>query len=336
MRTIPTVCAVLLQGLVIFGQGLTISAGQALFNYDAADTQNVNSGFTFASLDYDHTWPLQNGSFSLFTEGGFLRENTDGSAGLGYNAGLRGRGSFYVFGETGLALSAGYGLSTYPHYDNSGDTRVLNLDVSGATAMDALSSLNYGAGFTCLEYPNLNEYSGNLYRLYGNIGRSFESGRSVRLQMEGGLKEYADASSSLRLESRLQVGQSLGEGSGLSVYGEGSLGSNELEGKATAFPSGNDIVDPYTYDALGAGVAVKTLGTGSRFAVNYGLEQRKFHAMQRTDILHSAGLEWRLYLNRAAGNNPIRLSVEPSVRLTQSTVAGEDSMAAYFMVSVAR
>lgn len=327
--------AAVLLPLAVFSQNLEVTAGQALFYFNASDSQNVNSAYTFVGFDYGHTWSAGQGAFTLFTESGLLKDGATGGAGFGYDALLGGRGHKALSDRTDLVFKTSYGLSVNPEYDNGYDLRTLEVEAGGETTLERALFLNYGLSFTRLDYPNLPVLSGNAYELSGGLSRSFESGRSLKLRLDGGLKQYDNSSSSLRLATRLQAGQSLGARSGISVYAEGALGSNGAASGAAIPLSDNIVVDPYAFDEFGAGLKVKTVRTGARFAASYGFEQRTYRMESRTDLIHGAGLEWTLFLNQGAGKTGVNLSFEPSARLIQSTVEGEDYLAVYLSVGTA-
>jgi len=336
MRGYFTLITLCLSAVLTLGQALNISAGRAYFIYNANDTLNTNSAYNLLSLEYDPTWSLSDADVSLLTENGIARDDETSGSGFAYHSRLGGRFSKAVSARSRLEFTSAGWLSVNPAYDAEYDNRGFEASFHGETSLDFSTYLNYTAEYTRMDYPQNPFMGGDVYALTNELSRSFKNGRSLRFRISGGLKRYGVSGEPFLVGGRFHLGQSLGNTKGLSGYVEGGMVFNAI---AQAVPNNTafDMTgDRYAYDKRGAGIKFKVLFEESRFSIAYDYENRAFLQMNREDNIHTAGIEWTNYLNNAAGERRFGFSLEPSAKLIQSNVVGEDYLAAYLMVGFER
>ena len=219
-----------------------------------------------------------------------------------------------------MALSLSGTLALAPSYEPAADHQNLDLSARLAGAWGKASFYRTEGNVSWMSYPDLPAVSGLEYRLLTEAGRSFQSGRSLLLKLQGAAKTYdLSGADAFKVSARIQAAHSLGSTTGLSAYiGAGRVVRSTLTDETRVVLS-DVLVESFVFHEAETGLRLKSMLQNDRFILAGGLTERYYLEGERQDEVRSLSFTWTHWL----GNQGVGLSLNPEWEQILSNRSGE-------------
>jgi hypothetical protein len=193
-----------------------------IYNNYLGISDHINSLSFGAGYNFESSWNnlefYYDGILTRFSEESFKSSNS-------HKAGIV--NSFLISGSNPLNIGANYSLRNYEDGYDIYNLKMLSLYANYRQYTDDNDFILIGYIFNRTKYPNLETFSYNEHKGFIKYRLGFSSKTSLLLGMEANHKDYIQKfkqsnsiNNALQLSSFIQLAQSLGESTGLSLFAQ--------------------------------------------------------------------------------------------------------------------
>lgn len=267
--------SVQLKAQLSFYTGLDGYLDDNIYNNYLGVSDMINSFSLGTSLDFESSQNdfgvYYDGNLTLFSENTFKSSNT-------HKLGLV--NSFYFSAVNPLTIGANYSFRNYDNGYDVYDWKQISFYANYRQYTFDNDFVLAGYIFNRIDYPNLETFSYNEHRGFIKYKALFNSKTSLLLGIEGNYKDYiqkfkqsSTINNAIQLSSFVQIAQSLGESTGLSLFAQ--VRKNIKDGNRSA--NWNDYIyyeeemlnDRYSHDGYDGGVKLTQMLTPSLILSGY-------------------------------------------------------------------